>query len=338
MGPVAIDAEGNIYGSTLKGGENDAGLVYLLQPKRDGSYQEWRIYQFAPNGPAGMSPGPLVEDAWGNLLGVSTAGVFELTRQARGVWSASVLYSNYSALSVPLTISNGSVYDPDVIVGHNLTDIVEFVPNGNGYTAQVLYKLQDWHWIGAIAVDGAGDIFGAANYKFNTGVAAVLELTPSGGTYTVNILHTFGGPGDGSQPNGITMDAAGNVYGTTAYGGSYNDGIVYELVPGTQGYTENILDNVGQNAPAYYPNSTPVLDSGGIFFTTASGNGTVVELVPNGNSYSEQVVHSFTGGMGGANPHGTLYLGRDRIVGVSGGGKTGDCYSTGCGTVYAVTP
>ena len=115
MGPVAVDADGNIYGSTLKGGDNDAGLVYLLQPKRDGSYQEWRIYQFAPNGPAGMSPGPVVEDAWGNLLGVSTAGVFELTRQARGVWSASVLYSNYSALSVPLTISNGSVYDPDVI-------------------------------------------------------------------------------------------------------------------------------------------------------------------------------------------------------------------------------
>jgi uncharacterized repeat protein (TIGR03803 family) len=73
-------------------------------------------------------------------------------------------------------------------------------------------------------------VFGGAN---NDGI--VFEISPhhGGSVWTETILHTFTGePGDGQRSfGGLIMDKAGNLYGTTYYGGAYNNGTVFEITP-----------------------------------------------------------------------------------------------------------
>ncbi len=61
----------------------------------------------------------------------------------------------------------------------------------------------------------------------------MFELTPTaGGGWTETVLHSFGNGADGVDPEaGLIFDAAGNLYGTTAGGGTYSGGTVFELTP-----------------------------------------------------------------------------------------------------------
>src|SRR5271165_1732277 len=70
------------------------------------------------------------------------------------------------------------------------------------------------------------------------------------------VLHNFGGKGDGmNPPSDLISDAAGNLYGTTTFGGTYNYGTVFELSP-TQGggWTETVLHSFNNNGTdGWYP-------------------------------------------------------------------------------------
>src|SRR6516162_494744 len=75
---------------------------------------------------------------------------------------------------------------------------------------------------GPIARDSAGNIYGVSGGgKYSVGVAFKID---SSGNY--GVLHTFT---DGGLPNGVSVDAAGNVYGTTSQGGKYASGTVFEI-------------------------------------------------------------------------------------------------------------
>ena len=67
----------------------------------------------------------------------------------------------------------------------------------------------------------------------SSGNGTVFKLTPSlGGQWTETVLYSFSGGVDGSNPNGnLLLDGAGNVYGTTPYGGTEDEGVVFEITP-----------------------------------------------------------------------------------------------------------
>lgn len=121
------------------------------------------------------------------------------------------------------------------------------------------------------------------------------------------MLHTFGGVGDGVEPlGGLIFDAAGNLYGTTANGGSGpcngRCGTVFELSPLIGGsWSEKILYSFADGEDGVEPISSLVFDaSGNLYGTTVSGGahryGTVFQLRPDANgSWSERVLHSFGG-------------------------------------------
>ena len=158
-------------------------------------------------------------------------------------------------------------------------------------------------------------------------------------TYTV--LFTFDVQ-DGQGPiDGIAQDSAGNLYGTTYFGGTYTDGVVYKL---DKSENETVLYNFGTNAA--FPASSVIFDSAGNLYGSTQGGvtGSVVYRLNRKNQ--EKILYEFhaCGGDGCYNPNltagnllrdaaGNLY-GTTIFGGVKG--KTLFCESNGCGIVFSL--
>jgi uncharacterized repeat protein (TIGR03803 family) len=179
--------------------------------------------------------------------------------------------------------------------------------------------------------------------KFLVLMAAIL-MTASSYASTFKVFYTFSFT-DGSSPNGgLIQDAAGNFYGTTQFGGSSNQGIVFELNGQAQ---QTILYTFTGKSDGGIPIGRLIRDSSGnLYGVTSSGGdatcscGTVFELATNG---SLKVLHSFKGGKDGAQNEGQPELGLVMIKGnlygsASFGGVSGCDGSLGCGVVFKVTP
>src|SRR5271154_751301 len=117
------------------------------------------------------------------------------------------------------------------------------------------------------------------------------------------VLHSFNGhTNDGIRPYaGLVLDARGNLYGTTQYGGAHRCGVVFELISnGNGGWTEKILHNFNHGGKdGCGPASSLILDaSGNLYGTTVLGGtdhaGTVFEFTPTADgSWTESLLHSF---------------------------------------------
>jgi uncharacterized repeat protein (TIGR03803 family) len=170
---------------------------------------------------------------------------------------------------------------------------------------------------GPLVLDAAGNLYGVA---LGNGIAPgeVFKLSPGiGGGWTESIIHTFGGTGDGTVPSpGLTIDAVGNLYGTTGAGGTTNQGTAFRLSPNSDGsWTETVLYTFGvQSTDAAGPLAAVILDAAGnLYGTTAYGGtfgwGTVFELSPaSGGEWTETVLYSFTGHTDQGNPRASLWM------------------------------
>lgn len=153
------------------------------------------------------------------------------------------------------------------------------------------------------------------------------------------VLYQFTGGADGGSPSsGLLMDASGNLYGTTYYGGStsgscgnYGCGVVFELTPiSGGGWKESVL-YAFQGAPdGAYPSGNLVFDASGNLYGTASGGGlvtgncskegcgTVFELSPNqGGTWTETAIYSFQGAPNGAGPVGLIFGAAGNLFGIT---------------------
>ena len=203
--------------------------------------------------------------------------------------------------------------------------------------------------------DAAGNLYGTAfgggdpSCGDPNGCGTVFQLTPApGGGWTETVLHSFKGyPTDGSYPYaGVIFDAAGNLYGTTDWGGTYGGGTVFELTPTAGGgWTEKVLHSFGNGADAAFPYACLIFDAAGNLYGTTGGGGTygvgtVFELSPAaGGGWTETVLHSFNGSDGHGPEAGLIFDAAGKLYGTTAWGGTGtDCLNTGCGTVFKLTP
>jgi uncharacterized repeat protein (TIGR03803 family) len=160
--------------------------------------------------------------------------------------------------------------------------------------------------------DTAGNLYGTTflggngtcNYSEGQGCGTVFELTPrSGGGWREKILHNFNADGiDGiAAYAGLTLDAAGNLYGTTQGGGVHGYGTVFELTPRSGGgWTEKILHSFNDNyKDGIIPYAGVVFDTAGnLYGATLNGGtsnvGTVFELTPTASGpWKERILHNF---------------------------------------------
>ena len=167
-------------------------------------------------------------------------------------------------------------------------------------------------------------------------------------TAVLTALANFNGA-SGQFPNaGLIADAAGNLFGTTATGGAYGYGAVFELVNnGAGGYTPVTLLSFSSTPGVAGSDSGVIADAAGNLFGTipsggANGDGAVFELVNHGGAYTQVTLRSFNGANGAlpfagliADAAGNLF-GTTASGGANGDGTVFEIAKTGAG--YASTP
>jgi len=130
-------------------------------------------------------------------------------------------------------------------------------------------------WRGVI-FDRYGDLYGTTSNGGTSDCGIAFALGPdAAGGWTEHLLHTFLGveAADGEDPNGLTFDAHGNLYGTTTGGGIDNPGTIFEITHDAGGgWQETVWYSFTGGDDGAYPSSGVVLDAAGhIYGTTLWG-------------------------------------------------------------------
>jgi len=282
--------------------------VALSQPL---SAQTFTLLHTFTGGGDGGIPGGLVMDRAGNLYGATVTGglngagtVFKLKQTGSG-WVLNPLYE--------FSRSNGDLGPDDAVI---------LGPDGNVY--------------GAVGTQN--------------GYGAIFKLQPPPSAcrtslcyWTETHLYSFGDAPDGHAPNGnLVFDSAGNIYGTTEFGGTFGYGSIFKLSPAGGGWTESVLYSFMGGDDGDQPIDGVVMDgTGNLYGTTRFGGvpscndgcGTVFELSPSGGGWTEQILYRFPGFAGGYEP-------RVSVILDSAGNLYGTTYNggDGSGTVFELSP
>jgi uncharacterized repeat protein (TIGR03803 family) len=301
-GPYAglvMDSAGNLYGTTAGGGTNGTGTVFKISP----SGAESVIYSFAaPGGTGPLSPyfASLLMDSAGNLYGTTASGgtndtgtVFKLS--ASGTESVLHSFGPYNgtdgdAPDAGLVMDrDGNLYGTTTGGGPYQTGTV-FKINTSG-AESVLYSFSYFGGpdgvrpYGGLIMDSDGTLYGTTNEGGTNKTGTVFKISASGAE---SVLYSFGVPGglDAYSPEfeSLVMDGAGNLYGTTASGGTNNTGTVFKI--STSG-VESVLYSFGSSSgtDGDSPYAGLIMDTAGNLYGTtrvggAFGRGIVFKLSP----------------------------------------------------------
>jgi hypothetical protein len=265
---LTLDSAGNLYGTTFEGGI--AGTIFELSPTPDATWTETVLYRFTGGLDGGSPLASLIFDRTGSIYGTAAAGgkygagvVFKVISTSIGDWTETVLH-NFSGGAdgatpfAGLTFdSGGDLYgttyfggDPTCIDGCGTAFVLEPLPGGawkekllhafrggrDGIGPQCKLVFDSDRNLYGTTITGGSNSDCAGNGP--TGCGTVFELSPTNGGWRETILHRSVGGRDGVYPQaGVVLDAAGNLYGTSAYGGGgdacKNDGcgVAFEIMP-----------------------------------------------------------------------------------------------------------
>lgn len=360
---VEIDAAGDLYGTSVLGGDFGGGTVWELSPVA-GGWVHKVIYSFTGSADGGEPYKGVTLDAAGNLYGTAVTGgsgiceggcgvVYKLTKSG-DAWTQTVIHAfagtdDGSGPGARVTLdAEGNVYGMAPTGGSfGLGTIYQLHPMKNGgYSFRVLHAFTGGD-DGSTGSAGRmilrnGRLYGAATTGGAHGSGIIFELRRSGagGLWTLQPLYSFLGAPDGSFPYGaLLFDDSGHIYGTTYYGGANGIGAVYQLTRNSDAsWSEQVLYSFRTGRDGNSSISNLVADSSGSLFGTTSegglGSGTIFKLMPNGNNWTESLPHLFAGPPDGSFPYtGMTGAGGNVFYGATVHGGT-----AGEGSLYKFTP
>lgn len=246
FGAVVFDQAGNLYGTTYENGLYGGGTVFELSRSGSG-WVETILHNFGAPGDGSEPLHGVVLDTAGNLYGTTYQGgpdgagtVFQLVPAGAG-WTEHIL-ATFNGTSVIgagpqaglIIDAAGNLYGATSI-GPSGSAVFQLSPSGGSWQMNVLYQFpSENHYgvVGNMVMDSLGNLYGATVGYGAYQDGMIFKLSPNGNSWTLTDLHDFEGP-DGVAPMGdLTMDAAGNLYGTANTGGILNVyGTVWKLTP-----------------------------------------------------------------------------------------------------------
>ena len=310
----AIGSNGSLYGTTSLGGNpgcpagGGCGTVYQLQPAARACrsalcpWTKTVLYRFS-GGVDGGNPayGQLVFDQLGNIYGTTGGGgdvgsgvVYELAHTSGG-WQESVLHS-FDGMGDGLEPQSGVVFDSQAnLYGTTVRGgaqgngtAYELTPSGAGWVISKQHDLANEGnspYAGVI-LDQLGNVYGATALGGPGNGGSVFQLAPSGGQWISSIIGSFsplGGQGLGATSS-LTMDAAGNLYGTTGTDGAHGFGSVFKLVPQNGSWLQTTLYDFAGGSDGCNPGGGVTLAPNGHLYGTTegcgAGYGVVWEIAP----------------------------------------------------------
>ena len=329
---VVLDTQGNLYGTTEYGGDNGDGTVFEIAA---GSNTITTIASFNSTNGA-MPSGSLVMDAQGDLYGTTNGGgdngdgtVFEIAAGSNTTITTLASFDGtngeyplagvvmdaqgnlYGTTSSGGAANDGTVFE--IAAGSNtITALASFNSSINGANPQT-----------GVVMDAQGNLYGTTSIGGANGSGTVFEVAK--GSNTITTLASFNStnsavsgnlswipfgtqdPGDTSiWPTSLVLDAQGNLYGTTFYGGANDDGTVFEVVKGSNTITTLASFN-GTNGAN--PAGGLVLDAQSNLYGTTwtggtinedygpNGDGTVFEVAKGSNTITTLAAFNGTNGM-----------------------------------------
>jgi uncharacterized repeat protein (TIGR03803 family) len=193
--------------------------------------------------------------------------------------------------------------------------LLKFLPGGRGAFAA-----------GQLAIDAAGNLYGATWQDGTYSCGYVYEVSPpsSGHLWNLSILHEFNCTDGAGAAYGLTFDAAGNLYGGTHNGGSFDEGVAYELSPGASGWTYTVLHEFS-TPEGNGPQTALVFDKNGNLF--GGNESSIYELSPNGDgTWTFSTAFAFNDATG-FNPMGDPFF--DAAGNLYGTNQAGALYNSG---------
>jgi uncharacterized repeat protein (TIGR03803 family) len=299
---LIFDVVGNLYGTTYGGGADSYGTIFKL----DTTGKETVLYSFTGTSDGAYPQSPLIQDAQGNFYGTTSVAcllwnldcffggysggarggtVFELSKS--GVFKVLYTFTGGADGDSPWGVirdANGNFYGATSYGGaHGFGTVFKLTSSGD---ETVLYNFTGGSDGGnpfAPLIEDAGGNFygttftggittGACHFLDQTSCGTVFKLSSSGAE---SVLYAFTGESDGALPSAsLIEDSAGNLYGTTVFGGKYGGGTVFK-VGATGG--ETVLYNFRALGDGAMPVAGLTSDADGNLYGTTWSGGIVYE-------------------------------------------------------------
>ena len=294
---LILDSAGDLYGTSFYGGADNVGTVFKVTPK--GALTV--LHSFSSKY-GGELPQSITRDGKGNLYGATPyirgevdieGTIFKMTPEENGKYNFGTLWTDFGIGPLSVAVdSNKNLYG----IIEQYTGIVSgscgsclFQISGAGVWADLWdFDYVNYNPRGTLVIDQSGDVFGTIGGDGGSSSwGYVYEWSPVSG---YSVLHTFNGT-DGAYPNGLALDAAGNLYGTTNLGGANSVGTAFKIT--TTGAFSTLYNfcSLANCADGYEPYGTIAVDSSGNLYgvTPDPQPQRIYKISPNG---TESVIYS----------------------------------------------
>jgi len=355
---LIMDQAGRLYGTADAGGAHGFGTVYRIARAGSG-WIATGLYSFQGGIDGAYPVASVTFGPDGTLYGTTAAGglggngtVFNLRppasvcKAALCPWTETVLYrfrggrdgATPDYADALVFDQAGNIYGTTANQGaHGYGVVFKLTHSGGSWTENVLWSFtggnDGGNPLSGVIFDGAGNLYGTGVSGGAHADGVVYELSPSESGWTQTTLYSFSGADAPVPVGGVTMDANGNLYGTT--GGPQGQGEAYELTQtsGNWSISRRQILSVSYNGPY----DTPTLDAEGNLYGTSSffgaGCGEVFKMTPSGlgwiyTQFDWQLDNDGCTPVGGVifDTNGNMY------------GTASSEGSNGYGTVWEITP